>query len=632
MLYKINNGSVSFGADTVLENINFEIKDKQKIAVVGRNGCGKTTLLKLISGEIDFTKRDSDEDVYLIKSGCDEIGYLKQIAFEDDSVSMQDEIKKVYKPLLKMKEDIEGLVKLLETDSTEENIKKYTELREHFELLGGYYYQKEYEAVIKNFGFTDEDKKKPLSEFSGGQRTKIAFIKLLLSKPDILLLDEPTNHLDVDAVEWLEGYLKSYKRAVVVVSHDRMFIDKIVDTVYEIEHRVTNKYNGNYSAYIEKKQLDFEKQQKEYSAQQKEIERLNQLVDRFKYKPTKASMAKSKLKQLEHMDLINAPQSFDMKSFHTNFQPDVETGNDVLSVNNLEIGYDKVLSCVSFNLHKGEKLGIIGGNGLGKSTFIKTLVGRIAPLSGSFSFGVNVKIGYFDQQMAQYKSDKPVLYEFWDEFPSLTQTEARNALGAFLFTGEDVFKQVNLLSGGERVRLALCKILKRKPNVLVLDEPTNHMDIVGKEALEEMLYNFSGTVIFVSHDRYFVNKISDKLLIFDKNDAVFYPYGYSEYVRQAVPVTVEIPEEKAEILNEEKTTNSYNRNKERAKRERKILKLEAEIAMKELEIEKTKSQLDLPEIASDYVKLTDIQQEICYKENELLEIMEEWESLKNTVD
>ncbi|MEE1079420.1 MAG: ABC-F family ATP-binding cassette domain-containing protein, partial [Agathobacter sp.] len=495
MLYQISNGAVAFADDVILHNINFEIRDTEKIAIVGRNGCGKTTLLKLISGEVDLEKRSSDEDIFIAKAGNPEIGYLKQIAFDDPNLTLEKEIRKVFAPMEQKKKELERAAQELENDYSEEKVHRYTVMEEEFRDLGGYYFEKEYEVLIRKFGFSEEERKKPLKDFSGGQQTKIAFIKLLLSKPDILLLDEPTNHLDVTTIEWLEGYLKNYPKAVVVVSHDRMFLDNVVDVVYEIEYGVAKRYPGNYSYFVERKKENYEKQMKDHLAQKKEIERLQGMVDRFKNKPTKVSMARSKQKAIEHMEIIEAPDRYDNRTFHAHFQPEKETGNDVLTVNNLEIGYDHALSTVSFDLKKGDKLGILGGNGLGKSTFLKTLVDKIPALSGEYHFGTNVQIGYFDQQMAMYTSNKTVLQDYWDEFPNLTETEIRNSLGAFLFTGEDVFKNINMLSGGEKVRLALCKILKRKPNVLILDEPTNHMDIVGKETLESMLKDFKGTLI-----------------------------------------------------------------------------------------------------------------------------------------
>ena len=632
MQYKIQNGAVAFGADVILKNVNFDIKNTEKIAIVGRNGCGKTTLLKLIAGEVDLYKRDSDEDIFIVKSGNPEIGYLKQMAFEDNTVTMEEEVRKAFSKLLSMKENLEEKRHLMENDPSEQNIKMYTALHDQFVYLGGYYFEKEYEIVLKEFGFKEEDKKKRLEEFSGGQQTKIAFVKMLLSKPDILLLDEPTNHLDMRTIEWLEQYLKDYKRAVVIVSHDRMFLDRIVDVVYEVEYKVPKRYVGNYSSFMEQKKLNYEKQLKDYKEQQAEIARLNELVERFKNKPSKVAMTRSKLKQIEHMDKIEMPDNFDTKSFRANLTPQIITGNDVLSVRNLCVGYDKPLATISMEVKKGKKYGIIGGNGIGKSTFLKTLTGKVNPLGGEFSFGPKVEIGYFDQQMAQYTSDKQVIDDYWDEFPSLTQTEVRNELAAFLFTGDDVFKRVDMLSGGEKVRLALCKIFKRRPNVLIFDEPTNHMDIVGKETLEQMLLDYEGTVLFVSHDRYFVKRIADEILALEDGHVEYYSFGYEEYEEKNALRNEKFLEQMAftkensvKEVKVEKSKN-YNPGKEESKRRRKLEKLEKDIAIVEEKLEQLQKELSAPENASNYAKLQEVQEQIEVEEEKLLSLMEEWEN------
>lgn len=632
MLYQICNGAVRFAADTILEHINFEIRGREKIAVVGRNGCGKTTLLKLIAGEVELSKRDSDEDVFIAKAGKVQIGYLKQITFEDDQITLDEEIKKVFRPILKMQEDLDKMLEVINTNPTDKMISQYTVLQEKFEDLGGYYYEKEYTMLLKKFGFSEEERSKLLSEFSGGQRTKIAFIKLLLSKPDILLLDEPTNHLDISTIEWLEGYLKSYNRAVVIVSHDRMFLDKIVDVVYEIEYKTAKRYPGNYSDFVRRKKESWEKQEKDYLLQQKEMKRLQTIVDKFKNKPTKVSMARSKQKQMEHMEKIEAPERYDTRSFKIHFEPKRETGKEVLRVSQLQIGYDKVLSEITCQITKGQKVAIIGGNGLGKSTFLKTLVGQLTPLGGEFAFGYQVDTGYFDQQMAQYTSQKTVLDEFWEEFPTMTQTEVRGILGAFLFTQDEVFKQVSMLSGGEKGRLTLAKILSYKPNFLILDEPTNHMDIIGKESLETMLKTFSGAVLFVSHDRYFVKQVADALLIFEEDKVRYYPYSYEEYLeeceRKAIVEAAKSDkqgqkQESNSIVDENKVSN--NPGKEQAKKERKLKKLEEQIEALEEEIRELEEEFERPEYSLDYTKLSEIQEDITRKEAEVEALMNEWE-------
>lgn len=679
MLYQISNGAVAFGDDVILHSIDFEIRNTEKIAIVGRNGCGKTTLLKLISGEVEMEKLDSDESAFIAKAGNPEIGYLKQIAFDDPDVTLEQEVRKCFVKMDERKAELARAAAELEHDYSDEKVARYTAMEEAFKDDGGYYYEKEYEVMIRKFGFSDDERKKPIRDFSGGQQTKIAFIKLLLSKPDILLLDEPTNHLDVTTIEWLEGYLKSYPKAVVVVSHDRMFLDNVVDVVYEIEYGTARRYPGNYTNFIARKKENYDKQMKDHIAQQKEIERLQRMVTRFKGKPTKTAMAQSKQKAIDRMVIIEAPDKYDNKTFHANFQPEKETGNDVLYTSELAIGYDHPLSVVSLDLKRGEKLGILGGNGLGKSTFLKTIVGKIPALSGEYRFETNVQIGYFDQQMAMYTSNKTVLDDFWDEYPNLTETEARNALGAFLFSGDDVFKNVNMLSGGEKVRLALCKILKTRPNVLVLDEPTNHMDIVGKETLESMLKDYKGTLIFVSHDRYFVKKVATQLLVFEDGTTNLYQFGYEQYQEK---LDREAEESKnvyrgnaifggaisqngssqtgsdvkrstsqtgaAGNVGESTNANSaaqaggmavsstgkayYNPGKERSKVQKKVKKAEEDLAVKEAKLDELKAELMKPEYQSSYSKLTEIQNEIDSLEEEILIDMEAWEELSSQLE
>lgn len=626
MQIKIHNGVVDLSGEPILKKVNIEINTESKIGIVGRNGCGKTTLLRLIAGELQISKDDPELDSQFIVSGKPVIGTLNQMAFKDNSLTLLEEIRGAYDYIIKMKEKLELLHKLMDEAPSQENITQYTTLLDIFTNEGGFYFEKEYEAAIKRFGFTDADKKKPLSDFSGGQRTKIAFLKLLLSKPDLLLLDEPTNHLDVDAVAWLEEYLASYKKAVVVVSHDRMFLDKTVKTIYEIEHGKTYRYNGNYSGFVEQKQILRLQQAKEYEAQQKEIARLKELVERFRYKPTKAAMAQSKLKQLERMDLIEPPESYDNKVFHAEFQPTVRSVNDVLTVRNLSIGYDRELSRVSFDIKRGEHIGIIGGNGLGKSTLLKTLVGAVMPLAGDFIVGGSVKIGYFDQQMAQYSSTHTVLADFLNEFPNLSDFQARSALGAFLFSGEDVFKTVDMLSGGEKVRLALCKIFKKKPNFLILDEPTNHMDILSKEALESILTEYEGTLLFVSHDRYFMKKVAQQIISFEDGITKLYKFGYEEYLQnQALPSPD--TQDKPKIAEKAPKKAFTTPLKEKSRREKALKKAEETVEKLEQQLSSLEAQLSDEAIQSDYVKLEELQKEASEVSCLLEEAMLKWEEL-----
>ena len=630
MNYRITNGSVSYGAETILEEINFEVKGKQKVAIVGRNGSGKSTLLKAIVDNELLSEGIGTEKFSVYKEGKPVIGYLKQIDFENENITMLDEILKEYKEIINLEKKIENIVIKMQTDKSEEIAKEYSRLQDRYEFLEGYTYKIEYETAINKFGFTAEDKYKKISEFSGGQRTKIAFIKLLLSKPDILLLDEPTNHLDITTIEWLESYLKSYNKAVVIVSHDRMFLNKIVDKIYEIEYGTITEYSGNYEFFEKQKRINYERTLKDFEFQQKEIKRLTAIADRFRYKPTKAKMALSKLKQVERMVKIEEPNKYDLKTFKTNFNIEKESGNNVLTVDNLQIGYDKLLSTVSFKLYKSQRLGIIGSNGTGKSTLLKTIVGKERALGGNFELGHNVEIGYFDQQIAQLNSSKTIFDDFYEEFPNLTVTEIRNSLAAFMFYGEDVFKEISMLSGGEKVRLALCKILKRKPNLLILDEPTNHMDIVGKESLENMLSEYKGTLIFVSHDRFFVNKIANCILSFENGQTKFYDYGYEYYLEKREEIVVEDENNKKQ----EKAKKAVYNNplKDRGKLQRKIKKLEEEISKKEEEVSSLQKELLQEEIYSDYVKVTEIQEKINSINREIEENMKTWEFTEEEID
>ena len=599
---------------------------------------GKTTLLKALVDNSILEEGVGTSKFSVYKQGNPVIGYLKQIDFEDDNILMIDEILKVYKEIIDLEKKIEDLSFKLQEDSSEKLIKSYTESLDRYEFLGGYTYKKEIDIALKNFGFSIKDEKKKISEFSGGQRTKIAFLKLLLSKPDILLLDEPTNHLDITAIEWLEDYLKNYPKAVVIVSHDRMFLNRIVNKVYEIEYGTMTLYKGNYKDYEVQKRANYEKQLKDYEYQQSEIKRLEDIANRFRYKPTKAKMALSKLKQIERMVKVEEPNKYDLKTFHNDFN--IKTsGKDVLELKDLEVGYDKVLQKISFLLYRGDKLGIIGENGIGKSTMLKTLAGKIKALGGSFSFGYNVTLGYFDQQL-EFKNDENTVYEeFIEKFPELTTTKARTILGSFLFTGEDVEKKIKMLSGGEKARLKLCEIFKKEPNLLLLDEPTNHMDIVGKESLEQILKEYEGTLIFVSHDRYFVSKIANKILEFKKGKVTFFDGTYEEFQewKEKNEEKIDIydsgnnKKENETILQEKSSKNQYLLNKENNKRKNRMEKIEKEIEQKEQEIKIIENEMQKEENSTDYMKLNELQSKIEEINKKIEEKIREWEALNNLI-
>ena len=626
MNYKIINGAVSYGADTILEEINFEIKDKDKIAIVGRNGSGKTTLLKTLIDNDMLEQGVGESKFGVYKQGNPVIGYLKQIQFDDTNATLVQEIRKVYSNIIALEEKIRFLEEKLQISSDEKIIKEYTNALEKYKFLDGYTYKKEYETAIFKFGFTKDDMNKKINEFSGGQKTKIALIKLILSKPDILLLDEPTNHLDITTIEWLESYLKSYSKAIVIVSHDRMFLDKIVNKVYEIEYGAMTEYSGNYTSFEKQKRENYEKQLKDYEHQQKEIKRLKSIADRFRYKPTKAKMALSKLKKIEQMKLIDEPNKYDLKSFSTNFKLKEESGKLVLKVKNLEIGYNESIARVNFELYRGQKLGIIGANGKGKSTLLKTLMNSLNKQGGEFEYGYHVDKEYFDQQMEFEDVNRTVLEEFESEFPKLTITETRSALASFMFYSDDIEKEIKLLSGGEKVRLQLCKILKKGPNLLLLDEPTNHMDIIGKESLENLLKAYTGTLVVVSHDRYFINKIADSLLIFEEDKVTYFSGTYSEYMESKE--NNEALDKVEKEVKEKKSSNiEYLESKEKNRARTKIKRLENEIEIRENKIKLIQDEMLKEDVCTNYVKLNELQSQVQGLEKEIEEKMTEWERL-----
>lgn len=621
----IEEGKIEFGGKTLIEHINFDVNNGDKIAIIGKNGCGKTSLLKVIQGELDLTFDNTNLDGYINKSNDFTLGYLKQISFSNENLTLEETMLECYKDILLLEEKLRRLEEKLQSDTSEKTINDYSKTHELFENLGGYYYQKEYNTVLKKFGFNQDSFAKPISSFSGGERTKIAFVKLLLSKPDLLLLDEPTNHLDIEAIEWLEYYLKNYKKAFIVVSHDREFINKVADTVYEVEYNKLYKYSGNYNDYLKQKETRYKTLEKMYTEQQKQIEQTEALIDRFRYKATKAKMVQERIKQLDKMEKIEAPRKADKKTFKMDINPSSESGKEVLHINELEFGYNEVLGRVNLTVLKGQKLAVIGENGTGKSTLLKTIMGTVEPLFGSVKYGFNVKVGYFDQQVATKVSEETILEDYMNTYPFLTNQEARKDLGAFMFSGTDVDKKLNVLSGGEVVRLGLCKILKMKPNFLILDEPTNHMDIISKETIERMLKDYKGTIIFVSHDRYFVRKISDSLLVLENGEAFYYPYGYNQYMAKKEDKKYEVT---IEVKKEEKTNVSKDKNA--LKKE--LSKVEKEINEHEEKIKQINEQFELEEVYSDFMKVRELEEEVENLDDELQILMRKWEEIVSILE
>lgn len=625
MRIEIINGSVEYDGNTVLSEINFSVSDKEKIALVGRNGSGKTSILKCISGEVPLVSGTGDEKFSFSISGAPKIGYLQQVSLNDE-LTLRQEILSAYKDVVGLENKLQILLDKMSENPSDENVGAYSRAMERFENIGGYLYKKEYLTAVSKFGFSAEDLDKKLSCFSGGQRTKIALMKLLLEKPDVLLLDEPTNHLDIAAVEWLEGYLKNYKNSVVIVSHDRMFLDRIVGVVYETEYGVTTRYKGNYTAFLAQKQQAYDKALKDAKWKSAEIDRLRKIVERFRYKATKAAMAQSKLKEIERIGTVETPRRFDTSTFTSSFQPEYESVRDALFVKDLVFGYDKPLGEISLAVERGQKIGVIGSNGTGKSTLLKTITGLIPPLSGDVRFGVKTRVGYFDQTIAATKSELSVLEDFRAEFPELNDGEIRKTLGGFLLSGDDVFKCVKDLSGGEKVRLALSKIFRRRPNFLILDEPTNHMDIIGKETLEKLLMDFSGTVIVVSHDRYLINRVAKSLIVFENGGVRYFDGTFDEYEEKEKETTEEVAKEKPEKT--KKTGGErYVESKEEARRKHRVEFLEKKITALEEELSRAQAKLDDETVNTDYKKVMAVEEEIKTIEEKLDPLITEWTEL-----
>ena len=501
MRYQIENGTVSLGGKTILDHIDFSVKGREKVAVVGRNGAGKTTLLRLISGELSLDRDDKNFGKGIKTDRELSIGFLHQQSFQDVEKTVEQEIISLVN-----EEDIFS--------------------RER------YYFEKEYDRIFTGFGFQKEDKKKKIKQFSGGEQTKLALIKLLLSKPDILLLDEPTNHLDIASVEWLEEYLASYEKAVIMVSHDRFFVDRTTEIIYELADGKLTRYVGNYTEYKRQKEKQREVQQKKYDAQQKEIARLNELIEKFKHKPKKASMARSKKKVLERMQRVERPDKEEAYVFKEKLEPITLGAKNVLETEHLKIGYtiEHPIKELTLRIRRGQKIAVLGANGVGKSTFFKTIIGELPPISGKYVIGNGIMAGYFDQHSGEISSEKRVEEYFGECFPKLTEKEKRQVLGKYLFRSQKANMKISDLSGGEKSRLVLAEILESRPNFLVLDEPTNHMDLPAKETMESAFAAYTGTMLFISHDRYFVSKIADALLLFEEDGVKYYPFGYEHYL------------------------------------------------------------------------------------------------------
>ena len=602
ILLQVNNLSKLYAAEVILSNIKLEVQTRDRIALVGRNGAGKSTLLKIIAGELSH---DGGE---IIKPKDVSIGYLAQHTGLETSLTIWDEMLTVFLHLQRMEKELRRLEQEMgkEENFTNETIyekllAEYDRLQLDYKNEGGYQYEADIRSVLGGLGFPSETHEATISTLSGGQKTRLALGKLLLTKPDLLILDEPTNHLDIDTLTWLEQYLQGYPGAILIVSHDRYFLDRLVTQVYEISNKQSRKYTGNYSKYLELKAALYEQEIKRYEKQQEEVTKLQDFIQKNITRASTTKRAQSRRKQLDRMELMEKPIG-DTKSASFHFDIDKQSGNDVLQVKDVTIGYNNepIIQNIHFQLTRGDSVALVGPNGIGKSTLLKSLVDKLRPLNGNISFGSNVSIGYYDQEQANLTSSKRVLDELWDDYPMQPEKEIRTVLGNFLFSGDDVLKPVSSLSGGQKARLALAKLMMKKSNVLILDEPTNHLDLSSKEILENALIDFPGTILFVSHDRYFINRIATKVIELSQGGAAEYLGDYDYYVEKKNEML-----ERAEL--EEQETNkpvqkqvaqeklNYIEEKERKKQERqrmrRVEELEENIATVEEQIMSLEEQL-----------------------------------------
>ncbi|WP_175074721.1 ABC-F family ATP-binding cassette domain-containing protein [Terribacillus sp. AE2B 122] len=640
ILLQANNITKLFGADVILSNIKLEVQTQDRLAIVGRNGAGKSTLLKILAGELSY----DEGNVFLAKDAT--LGYLEQHTGLESEKSILEEMKTVFADLIQQEEELRRLEARmgdpdLISDETayQQLLTNYDTKQQAFRLNGGYQYEADIRSVLNGLRFGDKDLSTPIGSLSGGQKTRLALGKLLLQKPDVLILDEPTNHLDISTLDWLEGYLSSYQGAVVVVSHDRYFLDKTVNTVIEIAHNHSVRYKGNYSNYLEQKAANFERELKQYEKQQSEIKKMEEFVQKNIARATTTKRAQSRRKQLEKMERIDRPLH-DASSAKLTFDIDRRSGNDVLKVKDLAYQYPEstspVFEHVTFHMNRQDRIALTGPNGTGKTTLLKTIIGKLPAKSGQVEVGTGVSIGYYDQEQTELHSSKSVLAELWDEYPLMDEKNIRTILGNFLFTGDDVLKVVNTLSGGEKARLALAKLMMQKSNLLIMDEPTNHLDLDSKEVLEGALADYPGTILFVSHDRYFMNKVSTQVLEMADKQILSYLGNYDYFIekkqeKQEIAALEAMAEETKQRTVMSENKSSYHQDKaikrEIRKRERRISELEEKIVELETEIETNETLLTDPTIFQDYQKAQEITEKNEELQTTLLEVMEEWEIL-----
>ncbi|WP_216637552.1 ABC-F family ATP-binding cassette domain-containing protein [Bacillus mycoides] len=637
ILLQVNGLSKLYGAETILANIKLEVQTKDRIALVGRNGAGKSTLLKIIAGELSH---DGGE---IIKPKDVSMGYLAQNTGLETSLTIWDEMLTVFTHLQQMETKLRRLEQEMGKEENFSNAAIYEKLLADYDQLqldykdqGGYQYEADIRSILSGLGFPVETHQTKISTLSGGQKTRLALGKLLLTRPDLLILDEPTNHLDIETLTWLEQYLQGYPGAILIVSHDRYFLDKLVTQVYEISNKESRRFVGNYSKYLDSKSALYEQEMKRYEKQQDEISKLEDFVQKNIARASTTKRAQSRRKQLDRMEVLTRPLG-DSKSASFHFDIEKQSGNDVLQVKDATIGYyqEPIIEHVDMRLTRGDSVALVGPNGIGKSTLLKSIVNKLQLLHGNVAFGSNVSVGYYDQEQANLTSSKRVLNELWDEYPLQPEKEIRTILGNFLFTGDDVLKPVSSLSGGQKARLALAKLMMQKSNLLILDEPTNHLDLNSKEILENALIDYPGTLLFVSHDRYFINRVTTTVVELSTEGAQEYLGDYDYYVEKKnemieraeleqedeVPVQKVVAQEKLNYL-EEKERKQLER-----QRTRKIEELEQNIVGLEEEIATLEDQLCLPEIYADYEKASEITTKKQTLQEQLEACMAEWEEL-----
>ncbi|WP_018934107.1 ABC-F family ATP-binding cassette domain-containing protein [Gracilibacillus lacisalsi] len=639
MIYlQVNNLTKRFGAELILSNIKLEIKSDDRIAIVGRNGAGKSTLLNIISNQLSYDEGEihKPKDVSL--------GYLAQHSGLNSNETIWDEMLKIFehfqkeeKALRQMEQQMGDPDLLADSERYEQLLASYDQKQEAFKLAGGYQYEADIKAVLNGLDFPESMWTTSIATLSGGQKTRLALGKLLLTKPDILILDEPTNHLDIQTLTWLEGYLNNYQGAVVIVSHDRYFLDKTVNIVYEISRHHSTKYHGNYSDYLQQKAANYERDLKLYEKQQSEIKRMEEFIQKNIVRASTTKRAQSRRKQLEKMEVMDKPAGEESSAKFT-FTINRRSGNDVLKINDLAFHYQEsdpfIFSNLNLHIERGDSVALVGPNGVGKSTLLKTIIGQLDPASGDIQLGTNVQIGYYDQEQTQLNPKKTVLNELWDDYPVMNEKDIRTILGNFLFSGDDVLRNVSALSGGEKARLALAKLMMEKANFLLLDEPTNHLDLDSKEVLEAALIDYPGSILFVSHDRYFINKIATHVLEMQANKTTLYLGDYDYYVekKQEEQELAELKKaEKKTVDKSDDTKSNYEKEKqlkkEQRKKERRIKEIEDEIEQLELEMEEIDQMLCDPDVFQDHEKALELTNQNDSLKARLESLMEEWETL-----